>query len=241
MRRVSLGALLVLSVLAVTSPALASAQSEIETATSQGKSVFLVVTQANARGTDRAIEIAKQAQVLRPQSAVVVMDRGVAENKALVKRFRVSGAPVPLVLVMAKNGVLAGGALLKDATPQALVNLIPTPKKADMLYGLHQKKAVFVVVSNKAMVEARGAVFEACNQAMKKLERKATTVVVDMDDKAEKAWLKELGIRPQEAAPVTIVFNAKGQKTQVFRCVMTAEQLVQAVCKKVECCPGGKC
>ena len=91
------------------------------------------------------------------------------------------------------------------------------------------------------MVAERGAVFEACNQAMKTLERKATTVSVDMDDKAEKAWLKELRIGAKERVPVIIVFNAKGQKTQVFRCVPTAEQLVQAVNKKVECCPGGSC
>ena len=64
MRRVAIGALLALSVLIVTAPAWASTQSEITAATSQGKAVFLVVTQANARGTDRAIQIAQQAQAL---------------------------------------------------------------------------------------------------------------------------------------------------------------------------------
>lgn len=241
MHRVAIGSLLVLSALVVTAPAWASAQSEITAATNEGRSVFVVVTQANARGTDKALEIANQARALAPRSAVVVMDRHAPENQPLVQRFRVAGAPVPLLLVMANNGVLAGGALLKDATPEVLVKLIPTPKKADMLFGLHQKKAVFVVVASKAMVAERGAVFEACNQAMKLLDRKATTVVVDMDDKAEKAWLKELRIGEKETAPVTIVFNAKGQKTQVFRCVMTAEQLVTAVKKKIECCPGGSC
>ena len=65
MRRIAIGALLALSVLVVTAPAWASAQSEITAATSQGKAVFLVVTQANARGTDRAIQIASQAKASR--------------------------------------------------------------------------------------------------------------------------------------------------------------------------------
>jgi hypothetical protein len=91
------------------------------------------------------------------------------------------------------------------------------------------------------MIEPRGKVFEACTKATQMLDRKASTVVVDMDDKAEKAWLKELKIAAKEAMPVTIVFNAKGQKTQVFREVMTAEQLVAATKKKAPCCPGGDC
>ena len=118
---------------------------------------------------------------------------------------------------------------------------IPTPKKAEFLLDLSQKMAVIVVVSQKTMVEPRGAIFEACSEASRRLERKVTTVVVDMDDKAEQAWLKELGVGPREAAPVTVVFNAKGQKTQVFRAVMSADDLVEAVTKKVECCPGGSC
>jgi hypothetical protein len=241
MRQLARYLVLVLGLVLVAAPGWASTQTEIASATGQGKAVFLVVTQGNVRGTDSAVQIAKQAQALAPTSAVVVMDRGAAENQDLVQRLRVLGAPVPLILVMAPNGVVAGGALLKDATPQNLVALIPTPKKARMLLELSQKKAVFVVVSSKTMVEARGKVFEACTQAMQTLEHKAATVTVDADDKAERAFLKELNIQERETTPVVIVFNAKGQKTQVFRQVVTAEQLVQAVHKKVECCPGGSC
>ena len=241
MRRIAIAALIVMSVFVTTAPVWASAQTEITTATNQGKAVFIVVTQADARGTDRAIGIANQAIALAPNAAVVVLDRTAPENRPLVDRFRVLGAPVPLILVLASNGVLAGGALLKDATPQNLVATIPTPKKAEMLMHLHLKHPVFVVVSKKTMIEARGSVFEACTKAMQLLEKKAGTVVVDSDDKAEKAWLKELNIGAKETTPVTIVFNAKGQKTQVFRSVMTGEQLVQAVKKKLPCCPGGDC
>ena len=91
------------------------------------------------------------------------------------------------------------------------------------------------------MIEERGRVYEACNVAMRTLERKAATITVDMTNKAERAWLRELNITGRETSPVTVVFNAKGQKTHVFRAVMTAEQLVEAVHKKVACCPGGDC
>ena len=241
MLRVVMIALILGTALLSSSLAWGSTQGELSAAALEGKAAFLVVTQAGATGTDRAMQIAQQAQGMAPNTAVVVLDRGAVENQALVKKYRLLGAPLPLILVVAPNGVVAGGELLKDATPQALVKTVPTPKKADFLMQLSSKKAVIVVVSKKTMVQPRSAIFEACNEATRRLERKVTTIVVDMDDKAEKAWLKELSIGPREAAPVTLVFNAKGQKTQVFRAVMTADDLVKAVTKKVECCPGGSC
>ena len=242
MLRIVVALLVVGVVLGSGIPARASAQGELSAAALEGKTVFLVVTQGNAPGTDRAMQLARQAQGMAPDKAtVVLMDRGAAENQKLVERYRLLGAPVPLILVIAPNGVVAGGALLKDITPELLVKTIPTPKKTEMLMGLHQKMSVIVVMSRKTMVEARSAIYEACGEATRRLERKVTTVVVDMDDKAEKAWLKELGVGPREALPVTVVFNPKGQKTQVFRKVMTADELVKAVQKKVECCPGGSC
>ena len=241
MRLVRSTVLVLVAVLLVVAPAWASAESDIQAANAQGKAVFVVVTQSNARGTDRALAIAQQAQALHPMSAVVTIDRAVAENQSVVQRYRLQSAPVPLLLVVASNGIVAGGARLQDATPQRLVASIPTPKKAEMLLNLTQKKPVFIVVSSKAMVEARGQVFEACNTAMKRLDGKAVTLVVDMADKAEAAWLKELKISPKEKAPVTIVYNAKAQKTKVFRGTVTADQLFKAATQKAACCPGGSC
>ena len=241
MIRKSLLPLLFLGVLLAPGAAWASAESEVAAAAGQGQSIFVVVTQGDARGTDRAIQIARGAQRLVPKSAVVLLDRGLAENRGLVERYRVLGAPVPLVLVVAPNGIVAGGALLKDATPEALARTVPTPKKAEMLAHFTRKLPVFVVVSGRTMVEQRGAIFEACTQAVQRLERKAATVVVDQEDEAEKAWRAELKVSPRETVPIVIVFNAKGEKTQVFRGAVTAEQLIQAALKKVECCPGGSC
>lgn len=242
MLRVVMVALILGTVSLSASLAWGSTQGELSAAALEGKTAFLVVTQGNAPGTDRALQLARQAQGMAPEkAAVVLMDRGAAENQKLVERYRLLGAPIPLVLVIAPNGVVAGGALLKDVTPELLVKTIPTPKKTEMLMGLHQKMAVIVVASKKTMVEPRSAIYEACSEATRRLERKVTTVILDMDDKAEKAWLKELGVGPREAMPVTVVFNPKGQKTQVFRKVMTADELVKAVTKKVECCPGGSC
>jgi hypothetical protein len=231
----ALGALLLLA------PPLGAGTSEdIETWTSTGHPVFVVVTDRDAEGTDRALEIAGQAQARVAGSGLVTLDRGAVENRDLVRRYGVLGAPVPLVLVVAPNGIVAGGALLKDATPDVLVGLVPTPKKAEMLLDLSKRLPVFVLAMNPEM-KARDQVLAAMKEAHASMDGKVATVGIDTRDEAEQRFLKELAIAPDAAWPVVVVFNAKGQKTAVFREPMSAAQLVAAARKKAECCPGGGC
>lgn len=220
----------------------AGAQSDLDTARQQSRSAFVVVTESNARGTDQALQVAHEAQALAPASAVVLLDRGLPENAPLVQSFRVLAAPVPLILVVAPNGVVAGGALLKDATPAVLVKLIPSPKKAEMLLALSKGMPVFVVTSSPAMdAQVRAAVFSTLKQAHEMLEGKVATVAVVATDPGERAFLTELGIDPNATSPTVVVFNAKGQKTGSFREPPSAEALVTAAKKQAACCPGGSC
>ncbi len=205
--------------------------------------MFLVVTQQGARGTEKAMEVANAAREIEPSARVVTLDRSREENAELVKRFRVLGAPVPLILVLAPNGIVAGGALLKDATPEVIANLVPTPRKTDMLGALQAKRAVFLVFSHAKMPN-QGKAFDACGKAFAQLEptaTKAQVIAVDMNDKAESRFMTEMSVDLLATEPMIVVLNAAGQKTAVFRQGATVEQLVQAVTKKAECCPGGGC
>ncbi len=220
--------------------AAAAPGADLAAAARDGHAAFVVVTQGAAAGTDRAVEIARRAQDLAPGAVVVVVDRADPANADLVERLRVLGAPVPLLLVVAPNGVVAGGALLSNATPEVLVRLIPTPKKADLLLALSHGAPVFVAFASDDQPE-RSAVFEVLNQAFDRLDRKSATVVVNLKDDAEKAFLAEMKVDPKAEAPVVVVFNAKAQKTEVFRTVPTVDALVKAATKQASCCPGGSC
>ncbi len=243
MKRLLLSSLVVALLLTLSEVGFGSTQSELGEALRAKQPVFLVVTQAGAQGTDRAVQIATKAKEMVPSARVVTLDRGAAVNADLVKKYRVLGAPVPLILVIAPNGIVAGGALLKDATPKVVANLVPTPKKTDMLGALEAKRAVFVVFSHAKMPN-QGKALERCSKAFTRLEQtptKAQVVAVDMNDKAEMKFMAEMGVDPLAVDPLVVVLNAKGQKTAAFRQGMSVEQLVEAATKKAECCPGGGC
>jgi len=218
--------------------ALASVQADIEQANKAGKTVFLVITEPG-KETAPALEIARGAQNLAPETAVLEMNRLDVANSLFVATNRLTAAPVPLIVVIASNGVLAGGLSAEKATPNVLVKMIPSPGKAEVVKALGAGNAVFVVASRPAMAD-RLKVLEICKKASKELKDKAATVAIDMDDKKEATFLQQLRANMEYSTTAIFVFNAQGQPTGNFTGpVEVAELIKAATAKGGGCCPGG--
>ena len=211
----------------------------LQTASKKGAPALLLVTDPGSQNVDQArttvVEAAKQIK----DCVTVEMDRTDKANSELVTKYGLAGAPVPLILVFAGNGAIAGGVPSVRATPAALANMIPTPKKADVLQALQAGNAVMVVASTKAMKE-KPKVVENCALTCAQMKGKATTIQVDLNDAAEKRFLGELKIDTNAVAPVTLVINQQGQITGTFNGPVDVATLAQATTKKAGgCCPSG--
>jgi hypothetical protein len=218
----------------------ASVTTDIETANKAGKAVFLVVTDAENANTVKAIEIANKAQLQYKNSTVLRMNRSDAANAEFVAKNRLSGAPLPLILVIAPNGVITAGFTTDKATPEALVAAIPSPKKADVQKYLSQGKSVFIVVTNKSM-STKDNVMNTCQQACIEMENNAKMIEISLDDPKEKQFLTELKVDIAATEPMTYVINSKGQITGAFNDDVNSTTLV-ASAKKVAasgCGPAG--
>jgi hypothetical protein len=171
------------------------------------------------------------------KSTLIELDRSSPANADLAAKFRLAGAPVPLILVAARNGVLAGGVPAAQATPDQLVGLVPSPKKAEILQVLQSGKAVFITVSRKGMASQPGAT-SACAMACGQMQNQSGTVQIDMDDPAESTFLDQMKVNRSSTEPVTLVINAQGQVTGTYTGAADVANLVQAATKKVGgCCP----
>lgn len=220
--------------------AMASVKSDLEAAGKNGNSVFLVVTDPNVAGADKALEIANQAKESVTKSVVIQMDRSDASNAELVTKYRLAGAPLPLILVIASNGVVSAGYTLRQATPDLLVKAVPSPGKSEVLKTLSDGKSVFIVVTGKSM-SGKNSVMNTCQQACIEMENNAKMIEVSLDDTREKQFLTELKVNMSATEPVTYVINSQGQITGTFGDDVNPTLLV-ASAKKVAasgCCPGG--
>ena len=218
----------------------ASVQADIDKATKEGKTVFLVVTDPGISGTDKILDIAKQAQAQSAKSTVIQMNRSDAANAEFVTKHRLSGAPLPLILVIASNGIVSAGFTSDKASPEALVKAVPSPKKAEVQKCLSEGKSAFVVVTGKSMT-TKDNVMNTCQQACIEMENNAKMIEISLDDPKEKQFLTELKVNMQANEPMTYVINSKGQITGTFNDDVNSTTLV-ATAKKVAasgCCPGG--
>lgn len=217
----------------------ASVQSDIDAANKAGKAVFLVVTEPGNAAESQALSLANGAQKIYTKSTVLKMNRADQANAALVSKYQLANAPLPIIVVIASNGTMAGGTLLANSTSAKIAAMVPSPKKAEVLKAMQQGKAVFLVVSKKDQLSKKEVV-SSCQTACTDMKNTAKVVEIDFDDAAEKKFLTDLKITTIGSQPQTYVINSGGQVTGSFSGVTDTKTLSATATKKAGgCCPTG--
>lgn len=238
MKNLSLVLLIATLLVANVFAASANTKQEIEKANKKGQIVFLVVTEKLNAQNQVARNIANKAQKSVKNSAVVELNRSNTDNSGLIQEYRLSGAPVPLLIVIGSNGFVCGGAPAEGLTADELVKMVPSPKEENLIKALNQGKSVFVVFS-KSSDSKNVKQLEACESAEKSMSDKAVTVNVYMNDKKEKLFIDKFSVDPKADFPITFVLNAQGQITSSFNGITESKNLVAAAKKVVK--SGGGC
>jgi len=217
------------------------ASAEIEKASKACKPVFLIAYNSNGAEADKAFSIANEAKKnFKGSSVVIKMNTTEAANNPLVEKYRLAGAPLPLILVLDKNSTVTGGLLLKEATAAKLVEMIPTPKTSELLKAISDGKSVYVVAYKETMTNQKN-VMDNCNMACGKMDNKSVTIKVNMDDKQELKLLQVLKCDLNAKEPVTYVINKSGQVIGTHNGITDVNTLVASAKKAPAggCCPSG--
>ncbi len=217
---------------------LASPAKDIKNAAEDGKVAFLVVTD-NSIKTDLSDckKTIKAASKQTRNAVMIEINRSDDENTEILKQYRLTSIPIPMILALNPNGVISGAIQPSRATLESLVALVPSPKKAEVMKALSGGNAVFITASHKGMTTL-GTVSDSCAIACQKGQGKAVCIKIDMNDEDESAFIKELKIDTSSAEPVTIVANPKGQIAAQFTGPVKVDDLVQATTKTIGgCCP----
>lgn len=216
----------------------------IKAANKKGKFVFLVVFDKAGADKDKGMSIAKTASA-KKKSLVEVIELNTTDtdNSGLVAKYGLAGAPLPLILVLDKNGTAAGGFVLGQATADGLVNTIPSPKFSEIIKGLTEQKSVFIVTYKKSMIKKITAIAN-CNEAVKSMNDGAIIVELNIEDKEETTLLKNLNVNALATEPVIYAINKAGQVAGTFPSETAPKQLVLAANKVASsscCAPGTSC
>lgn len=215
-------------------------QVELDKAKKAGKAVFVVVTGTGITNTDKATTLANGAKEIYKNAVIVEMNRDDAVNAPLVAEWRLSGAPLPLILVISSKGIPTGGYVLEQATAENIAALVPSPKLEQVYEAIGNGKHAIVAFTKKTFTD-RPEVLKECKNAVSQLNNEAVFIEVDMDDANEKGFMQQVRVSPLMAkASVTLVINKQGQVAGTSTTIPDADKLVSAAKTPVKsgCGPG---
>jgi hypothetical protein len=173
----------------------------------------------------------------------VVVDRTAPGEKALVEKYGLRSAPMPLVLAIAPNGAITGAIKASELSPSRLQDAVATPCLQQCLKALQDGQLVVLCLQN-----AKTQDNEAATKGVKEIKADGwfseTTEVIQVDpsDPKEAKLMTQLKIEPKTKKAVTAVLAPPGMLVAKFEGATTKEGLKAAFKKAAEgCAPGSGC
>lgn len=159
-------------------------------------------------------------------------------EKAVVDRFQVSRAPMPLVLAVHPNGAVTG-VFVRQAAEADLPSTLVSPKKAECMKALQQNQLVMLCTQGSAQPVLPPGVLAF--QADPHFAQRTTVVNVQLNDPNEAGFLAELR-NPSQAPPPAIVFMAPpGVLIGNFAATASKDEMAAALGAAGKCCNDPNC
>jgi len=215
----------------------------IQQAADAGKYVFLFFSKTNDERTlamrkvfDKAMEkVADRAQSVE----VDVTDPA---EKAVVAKFDLNRAPMPLVLALAPNGAITGGFPTTFEEHQ-LLDAFATPVTEKVMKQLQDSKLVFVCIQNDKS-NSNEAAMRGVRDFKADARFAGATEIVMLNPAAPAAasFLADLKIDPTTEEAMTVFLAPPGSAIAEYKGATDKEELVSTLEKaSSNPCAGGSC
>ena len=166
-----------------------------------------------------------------------------SSEKAIVAKFQLDRAPMPLVLAMAPNGAITGGFPTKFEEQQ-LVDAFATPVTEKVMKHLQDGKLVFVCVQN-GKTKSNDAAMQGIREFRADARFASATEIVMLDpaDSAEASFLADLKVDRKTDEAVTVFMAPPGSAIAEYKGATDKAELVATLQKASSgCgCAGGSC
>ncbi len=160
-------------------------------------------------------------------------------EKAIVAKFDLQRAPMPLVLALAPNGAITGGFPTKFEE-QELLEAFASPRTEKCMKCLQDSKLVLLCVQNTETKSNEGAMQGVRDfKADARFSQATEIVTLDPADPAEAGFLADLRIPPDTEEAVTVFLAPPGMPIAMFEGATQKDQLINVLNQAGSCGPGG--
>ncbi|MFO1043779.1 MAG: hypothetical protein U0941_18515 [Planctomycetaceae bacterium] len=221
-------------------PVASAAEATLEKAAAEGKYTFLVFYKTNDSATQAMTTVLKEGLSTRAEIATnAYVQVGQPGEKALVDRFDVSRAPMPMTIAVAPNGAITG-MFAQKLTPEGIENSFVTPTMTKCMKSLQEGKLVLVSVrsTEKAMTPVSLKEF----QADPHFKDRVVSYSMLAADSAEGKFMKQMQLEASAVKGTTTVLLAPpGVLVGKFDELATKDDIAGALAKAGKCCDDPNC
>ena len=218
----------------------------MDTAAQKGKYLFFFFWKENGQEVTSTYSAFQNAtRNLADQADAVAIQVTDPNEKAVVDKFGVSRAPMPLVLAVAPNGAVTKGLPIRF-TEEQLRDAIVSPCTAQCMKALQDRKLVLLCVQSEG-TQFNNAAWQGVQQfkADTRFAKATEVVALNPSDGREASFLQALQVNPQTSQAVTVLLAPPGKPIAHFTGAVTKDQIVAKVeagpCAGGQCGPGGCC
>lgn len=221
-------------------PSASQAEATLEQAATEGKYTFLVFYKTNDEATQAMAKTLKEGLASRGEQArMAYVQVGQSAEKALVDRFDVSRAPMPMTIAVAPNGAITG-MFAQKLTAEGIENAFVTPTMTKCMKSLQAGKLVFVTVQGSSKAPSPASLKDF--QADPHFKDRLVTFSLLAADPAEGKFLKQMQIDAAKATGTTTVLLAPpGVLVGKFDAFTSKDEIAAALAKAGKCCDDPNC
>ena len=221
-------------------PSASQAEATLEQAAAEEKYTFLVFYKTNDAATQAMAATLKEGLATRADTATAAyVQVGQPAEKALVDRFDVSRAPMPMTIAVAPNGAITG-MFAQKLSAEGIENSFVTPTMTNCMKSLQAGKLVFVCVQGSAKAPAPASLKDF--QADPHFKDRLVTYSMLAADPAEEKFLKQMQIDATKAKGTTTVLLAPpGVLVGKFDALTSKDDIAAALAKAGKCCEDPNC
>ncbi len=220
-------------------PPAGKGQAALSQAASTNKTVWLVFYRSWDAGTaTMAQNVKAYVDKNAARAGWTAVAIGEPAEAAVVERFKVGRAPMPLVLAVNPNGAVTG-VFMQKVSDAELARCFVSPRKADCMKALQQNHLVLLCVQPSSVPTMPPGVQEF--KALPHYADRTDVLGINLADPNEAAFLTDMQIDPRIQAPVTVLLAPPGVVVGTFPISASGNEMAAALHSAGKCCNDPNC
>ena len=219
-----------------------AAEMAIQKATEGNKYLFLVFYKQSDPKSEEMKQVAAQAQKeVSARANVAYIDVADESEQALIEKYGIDQAPIPITLVMAPNGAIVTG-FPEKVSMEDLQHAFVSPKMAEIIKATQDQKLVYLYIANPSIKYYKENLTTIQEAAETDLSGSARVIEVDPEDKEEAALIEQCKVEVPVNETNLLIVNG-GYIVGRLTGKIDKQTLLQTTisgCGGGSCCPGAK-